>query len=115
MRCAQLIPTWSHLGASSCDGLRYDGQPWRHGTEVEVPTGQVTPLALVLSFAVAHDNGISGYSSKQGVICNQCHGGGTAPTVALTGPSTLTPGESAQYTFTITGGAAARGGFNVAQ
>jgi hypothetical protein len=75
----------------------------------------VTPLALVFSLLVTHNEGISGHSGKQGQICNQCHKGGTTPTVALTGPSTLMPGESAQDTFTITGGAEVRAGFNVAE
>lgn len=71
-------------------------------------------LAVVL-LALANPGGITSYSGKQGGnTCNQCHAGGTAPTVAITGPSTLMPGASATYTVTISGGAAVRAGLNAA-
>jgi hypothetical protein len=47
--------------------------------------------------------GIAGRSGKvAGSDCNDCHNGGAAPTVSLTGPATVTAGMTAEYTFTIT-------------
>src|SRR6185436_4668395 len=71
-------------------------------------------LALALQLTLAHMAGQTGASGKQGMFCNQCHTGGTAPTVTITGPATLMVGASSTYTVTITGGAALRGGFNAA-
>ncbi len=71
-------------------------------------------LLLVSSGAHALPGGISGYSGKQGAICTQCHNGGGAPTVTLTGPTTLQGGATGDYALTISGGAAVRGGFDVA-
>ncbi len=64
--------------------------------------------------AAAHQNGITGVSGKAGGFCNQCHSGGATPTVALSGPATLTAGQTATYTLTITGGAAVAGGLDAA-
>jgi hypothetical protein len=62
-------------------------------------------------------SGISGYSgnpgTNNGAICTSCHSGGTAPSVSLSGPSSLTVGTSGVYTITISGGAASVGGFDV--
>jgi hypothetical protein len=67
--------------------------------------------------AWAYHAGISGYSGNpathSGLICNDCHSGGTTPTVVLTGPTTLAPNASDVYTLTITGGAASVGGLDV--
>jgi hypothetical protein len=76
-------------------------------------------LAALCIFTVggvagARPTGISGASGKSGFICNQCHSGGAAPTVQLTGPVTLAAGAQATYTFTITGGAAVAGGLDAA-
>ena len=64
-----------------------------------VVLGLLTPRA-----ALAVSTGRSGATGKQGAdqICNMCHSGGVAPTVVLTGPNTLTPGQVAQYKLTIT-------------
>ena len=67
--------------------------------------------------AGAYLKGISGYSGKQGTICNACHSGGIAPSVAFTGPSTLDPGNTANFMFTVQSGAPdvqQASGFNVA-
>jgi hypothetical protein len=70
--------------------------------------------------AHARSSGITGYSGRQGVTCTQCHTANSnpKPTVQLSGPTYLTPGETGQYTFTITGGPGASsdgfGGMNVA-
>jgi hypothetical protein len=52
--------------------------------------------------ARAYTTGISGYSGKGGEICNSCHSGGKPPTVTLSGPATLAPGELEVYTLRIT-------------
>jgi ASPM-SPD-2-Hydin domain-containing protein/HYDIN/CFA65/VesB family protein len=67
--------------------------------------------------AWAHASGMNGYSGNpathSGSICSACHGGGSAPTVGLTGPTSLAPGSSGVYTLMITGGAAVVGGLDV--
>lgn len=74
-----------------------------------------TVLAVVVLISLANPGGITSYSGKQGgTTCNQCHAGGSAPTVAIMGPATLMPGSSATYTVTVTGGAGMRAGFNAA-
>src|ERR1051326_2577218 len=46
--------------------------------------------------------------------CNECHSGGTVPTVSLTGPTVVAPGSVNDYTLTITNsGAQTFGGLNV--
>src|SRR6266516_459628 len=52
----------------------------------------------------AHNSGalVVGHSGATGAVCNACHSGGTAPVVALSGPTTLAAGATGQYTFTIT-------------
>src|SRR5581483_7946642 len=62
--------------------------------------------------ALAHPTGISGYSGQNGgLYCISCHNSaGTPPSVHLTGPATLMPNETGNYTFTVdptTGGVAA--------
>lgn len=73
-------------------------------------------LSLLLASGAAHAlvGGLSGYSGKQGVTCGQCHAGGGAATVTLTGPANLQGGATGTYTLTLQGGPAVRGGFDVA-
>ncbi len=75
-------------------------------------------LAWILSIANvagASSGGISGYSGNPaiggGATCSQCHSGGVAPTVTLDGPTSLSSGQTADYTLTIVGGNA--GGLGV--
>jgi hypothetical protein len=69
---------------------------------------------LVAAPAGAYHSGITGFSGQRpGFDCNACHAGGSAPTVALRGPGTLDAGDTAEYTLTITGGAAVVGGLDV--
>src|SRR5262245_1452825 len=47
--------------------------------------------------------------------CPLCHGGGVAPDVLLSGPTSVAPGDTAEYTLTIFSNTAQNyGGFNVA-
>lgn len=74
----------------------------------------VVVFLCVSSTVFAYQNGISGYSGKNGSTCSSCHGGGATPTVALSGPATLQTGQRGTYTLTITGGAGVQGGLDVA-
>ncbi|GEN06967.1 Myxococcales GC_trans_RRR domain-containing protein [Myxococcus fulvus] len=71
---------------------------------------------LVSGSAFAYATGQSNYSGKSGQTCSSgCHSrSGTAPTVTIDGPTTLNPGQTGNYTLTITGGPGVRGGYNVA-
>jgi PKD repeat protein len=69
---------------------------------------------LLASSANASSGGISGFSGKNGSTCTSCHGGGIQPTVALTGPTSVTSGSTNTYTLTITGGSDIAGGMDVA-
>jgi hypothetical protein len=65
--------------------------------------------------ALAYLGGINGFSGKQGVTCSACHApSGAAPTVTLTGPTTLNTGQTGDYLLTVTGGPAVKAGINVA-
>jgi len=65
--------------------------------------------------AMAYPSGISGYSGKTaGATCNSCHFGGLQPTVALSGPTSVTSGSTNTYTLTVTGGSQIGGGLDVA-
>lgn len=80
-----------------------------------LPIRTAVLLSLSLSApALANSAGTSGQSSRQGVNCNGCHLGASAPKVELSGPRELAPGATGQYTLTLTGGAAKVGGMNVA-
>lgn len=74
-------------------------------------------FGVTLLFAIpawARAAGIAGYSGKTvGKICNDCHSGGTAPTVSLIGPDTLLPGAVGDYTLRVET-AAARAGADIA-
>ena len=67
--------------------------------------------------ASARPNGINGYSGNPatngGAICSNCHFGGIAPTVSLSGPNTVDAGSTHTYTLTITGGQEIAGGLDV--
>jgi uncharacterized protein (TIGR03382 family) len=82
-------------------------------------------LAVCLFSVSAHANlnGIAQRSGKQGAGAEQtcmasgCHSfnpSAAIPTVVLTGPATLAAGATGNYTLTISGGAAVKGGMNVA-
>ncbi len=60
--------------------------------------------------------GVFGYSGKPPAeSCNQCHSGGTAPTVTLSGPPSLAFGQTATYSIDIvTGASSHKVGFDIA-
>jgi hypothetical protein len=76
--------------------------------------GGAATLSSASPPAPMHSTGISGYSSKQGVICTFCHSGGTAPTVKLVGPMYVLHDSTVRYTFTVSGGQKVAAGLDVA-
>jgi uncharacterized protein (TIGR03382 family) len=79
----------------------------------------VLSMCLLSSSALASSTGASSVAGNSGKNASQtcntvCHSGGTAPTVTLSGPETLAAGTTGQYRLTIQGGAAVKGGMNVA-
>lgn len=75
----------------------------------------VLAATLLSTSALANGLGKTGSSGKSGSQpCTMCHNGGAAPTVELSGPKTLSAGAKGQYTLIIRGGAAVKGGMNVA-
>ncbi|WNG39687.1 hypothetical protein F0U61_42945 [Archangium violaceum] len=73
----------------------------------------VLSLCLLSSPALANSGGMTGYSGKTSQTCTMCHSGGTAPTVEISGPTSLEAGATGQYTLIIRG-PGQKGGFNVA-
>ena len=78
--------------------------------------------ACVFSLLMGHNafgfsGGISGYSgnpaTNAGNICSSCHSGGSTPTVAISGPSSVQPGSTSRFTFTLSGGQQHSGGLDI--
>lgn len=72
------------------------------------PAHAVVVIAALWSLsASANNGGVAGYTGKpssaapQGESCNQCHTGGTAPQVSITGPASLEGGKAAEYTLVV--------------
>jgi hypothetical protein len=63
-------------------------------------------VSFSFSFATsagAFNDGVDGLSGKNsGVYCRNCHSGGTVPTVALEGPTTMDLGSTATFRFIVT-------------
>jgi hypothetical protein len=76
--------------------------------------GGAATLATATVAAPLHSTGISGFSSKSGVICTFCHSGGTAPTVKLVGPAFVLHDSTVRYTFTVSGGQMVAAGLDAA-
>jgi hypothetical protein len=78
--------------------------------------GAFVAATAIAPTASASSLGIDGNTNKPiagvGHRCGDCHSGGTAPTVAFAGPTTLNAGQTGTYTFTVTGGV--RAGASVA-
>jgi hypothetical protein len=59
-------------------------------------------FSFVTGAAHGFSAGITGFSGRQqGVICNSCHAGGSAPTVDFEGPTTVEPGSTNVYRFNV--------------
>ena len=65
----------------------------------------------------AYPEGITGLSGNPatngGLNCNVCHSGGVAPTVTITGPTSVATGATNTYTLRISGGQQVGGGLDV--
>ena len=76
-------------------------------------------IALLMSAqsASAFPNFMTGHSGNPaingGATCSDCHMGGARPSVVIIGPTSVEPGETANYTLRISGGPAQLGGLNV--
>ena len=69
----------------------------------------VATSAAVAGSAAANSGGIIGASGKSGgFYCKGCHAGGTLPTVAFDGPTSLDPGTTATFTFIVSSHATAQ-------
>jgi len=64
--------------------------------------------------ANASSSGISGFSGKSGSTCTSCHSSGTAPTVTMTGPTSVASGSTNTYTISVSTVTAGNGGVDVA-
>jgi Viral BACON domain len=73
-------------------------------------------FAIICSstLARASSNGISGFSGKSGSTCTSCHSSGTAPTVTLTGPTSVASGSTNTYTISVSTVTSGNGGVDVA-
>lgn len=74
----------------------------------------VLTVCLLSTSAFAYKGGATSFSGKSSQTCTMCHNGGAAPTVEISGPTTLDAGATGQYTLIIRGGPGLSGGFNVA-
>lgn len=84
---------------------------------VAIAIGLVVVTSLSASPASARPEGISGYSGNPdtgGVTCAVCHSANEpTPTVTISGPTSMTAGETAMFSVTVTDGPASVAGFNV--
>lgn len=71
-------------------------------------------LILAANNAWAFSSGYTGLTGDTMFGCNGCHAGGAAPTVGITGPTTLAPGATGTYILSISEVALQhRGGLNI--
>jgi len=62
----------------------------------------IASTLLLPRAAAAMPGGISGYSGLMpDKTCVMCHPGGNPPVASITGPATLAPGATGEYTFTL--------------
>lgn len=73
----------------------------------------MTAFFCSASFLFAHNNGVTGYT-QTGCGGGGCHSGpGSATTVSITGPTTLTTGSTGTYTLTVAHATMSAGGCNI--
>lgn len=53
------------------------------------------------AIASANSNGVVGVSGQNGVFCNNCHAGGTTPSVRFEGPMTVEVGSTNVFGFVV--------------
>lgn len=71
-------------------------------------------FAFLGFISMANSSGKTGVTRKNGSGCT-CHGSAAAGVnVAISGPSSLSPGQTGNYTLTITGGPLSKAGTNIA-
>ena len=72
-------------------------------------------LLLIPVSSLAFSGGITGNSGNPDSTstCSNCHSGGVAPTVNLTGPASVEAGSSNSYTLSMSGGQNNIGGLNI--
>jgi len=78
---------------------------------IRLPIGLI--FLLFSSHVFSSSVGIVGFSGSSGSSCSVCHNGGIAPTVAIAGSNSVTPGSINSYQFTIAGGQNQTGGLNI--
>lgn len=71
------------------------------GSKLTFAFALVALVSGVARTALGHSNGITGNSGKTSATCNNCHQGGPAPKVTLSGPTQLEAGVPATYTFFV--------------
>ncbi|MBV6513800.1 MAG: hypothetical protein FMNOHCHN_03335 [Ignavibacteriaceae bacterium] len=77
-------------------------------------TAFLLAVVSISFFLYAYSSGITGMTQLNGAGCT-CHGDLSAGvTVSIEGPDTLSPGQVASYTVSISGGPLTRGGTNIA-
>ncbi len=74
----------------------------------------VPVVASSAAVAGLHSTGMTGFSGRQTVTCNQCHSGGTAPTVTLDGPIYVLHDSTRSFSFTVAGGQRVAAGLDIA-
>ncbi|MBS1151336.1 MAG: putative lipoprotein [Myxococcaceae bacterium] len=72
-------------------------------------------VLLLSTTVLANASGAIGYSGGPpgNTNCNGCHSGGGAPSVSITGPTSLGAGATGTYTLNVTGGGGSVYGMNV--
>lgn len=84
--------------------------------------GALGIVALVVATSVAtgaapiYSSGVAGYSGKNSSkTCANCHSGGSAPSVAFSGPKYVLQNTQRSFGLTISGGQQIAGGFGIAR
>ncbi|MCE1188232.1 MAG: hypothetical protein LWX56_03745 [Ignavibacteria bacterium] len=77
----------------------------------------ISMIVVISSSAWAYPGGVSGYTRKNGTTGCSCHGSSyynTTVLVQITGPDTVQPGQTVNYTVRVSGGPATKAGVDIA-
>jgi hypothetical protein len=98
---------------SNVEDRPFAQEPTIRNVDRSLPIALLIAVIAMAAQAHAFSTGIA--STSFGASgCNQCHSGGSTPTVTLTGPTGLVAGSTAAYTLQITAiGSQNEGGLNV--